>query len=130
MRLIFLSKSVAEQRPDSCATTRCGANAVCNELSSGTVCVCKPLYYGNPYLACHPECVLNQDCPSNKACINNHCENPCVGACGNNAQCQVVNHYPVCMCQQGFTGDPFVSCYVLQPRKYSLELLNNLSCFA
>lgn len=76
-----------------------------------SICVCRQQYYGNPYLACRPECVLNTDCDQSLACINNKCINPCLGVCGVNAQCQIVNHFPVCFCQQDYSGDPFVSCY-------------------
>lgn len=31
--------------------------------------------------------------------------------CGVNAQCQVVNHNPICSCYNGYTGDPFVRCF-------------------
>lgn len=67
-------------------------------------------YFGNPYEGCRPECVLNSDCPENKACINNKCEDPCPGVCGSNAQCQTVNHIPKCSCVFGYIGNPYENC--------------------
>ena len=31
---------------------------------------------GDPLIGCKPECLLNQDCPSDKTCINSKCLNP------------------------------------------------------
>lgn len=59
---------------------------------------------------CKPECIIHSDCPSNQACVNEKCRNPCEGACGIYAQCFVQNHVPVCLCSEGFTGDPFREC--------------------
>jgi hypothetical protein len=98
-------------KPLTCDQVQCGANAVCKKSNGMTICVCRQQYYGNPYLSCRPECVINTDCGQTLACINNKCVNPCLGVCGVNAQCQVVNHFPVCFCQQDYSGDPFVSCY-------------------
>ena len=83
---------------------------MCRTRNDAGSCVCLPDYFGNPYEGCRPECVINTDCPSNKACIRNHCQDPCPGTCGQNAECQVVNHLPSCTCRPGFTGDPFRYC--------------------
>ena len=69
-----------------------------------------PDYFGDPYVACRPECVVNSDCPSNKACQNMHCVDPCPGICGVNAICSVLNHIPTCTCYEGYIGDPFTAC--------------------
>lgn len=58
---------------------------------------------------------MNSDCPYNKACINNKCQDPCYGACGLNAECQVINHYPKCICPIGQTGNPLIACHQPQP---------------
>ena len=99
----------------TCDTVQCGANAFCEDRNGMLTCVCKSEYYGNPYLGCRPECVLNSDCASNLACINNKCQDPCAGACGVGAQCSCVNHVPICFCPPQTTGDPFVSCYPAKP---------------
>ena len=95
---------------DPCNPTPCGDNAVCSQQRSAAACRCIPEYFGDPYVACRPECVINADCPTNKQCRNLHCVDPCPGLCGSNANCQVANHIPVCVCNQGYIGDPFVSC--------------------
>lgn len=69
--------------------------------------------------------LVNEDCNGNKACINNHCVDPCAGTCGINAKCETRNHIPTCYCGVGYTGDPFTSCVVADPRKiiYKTHLL-------
>lgn len=95
-----------------CTPSPCGPNAVCKEQSGAGACLCVGGYFGNPYEGCRPECLVNSDCSSNKACIRNKCFDPCPGTCANNADCQVVNHSPLCTCRQGYTGDPFSQCIV------------------
>ncbi|RZC36330.1 hypothetical protein BDFB_000152 [Asbolus verrucosus] len=55
------------------------------------------------------------------ACINSKCADPCPGTCGQNAQCQVINHLPSCTCNPGYTGDPFRYCN-LPPENTNLKL--------
>lgn len=90
----------------------CGSNAVCREQNGAGACQCLPEYFGNPYEGCRPECIGNSDCPSNRACVRNKCTDPCPGTCGQNADCQVVNHMPSCTCRIGFNGDPYRYCNV------------------
>lgn len=73
------------------------------------VCSCKVGYLGAPP-NCRPECVVQSECPLDKACFNQKCVDPCPGTCGYGARCRVVNHNPICSCPSGFTGDPFTSC--------------------
>lgn len=93
-----------------CSPSPCGANALCKERNNAGSCMCVEGYIGNPYEGCRPECVVNTDCASNMACLNNKCANPCPGSCGANAECQTVNHVPLCTCFTGYTGDPFRYC--------------------
>ena len=96
---------------DPCNPSPCGSNAVCNTRGGAAACQCIPDYFGDPYVACRPECTTNAECPSRLACINLHCKDPCPQAnCGINAQCQVVNHIPNCVCLRGYIGDPFTAC--------------------
>lgn len=67
-------------------------------------------YQGDPYMGCRPECVLNNDCAQNKACINRKCKDPCPGICGQNALCNVYNHIPMCQCPEKMTGNAFIEC--------------------
>lgn len=112
-----------------CVPSPCGSNAICREQNNAGACQCLPEYFGNPYEGCRPECVLNSDCPSSRACIRNKCEDPCPGTCGQNTNCQVVNHLPSCSCLNGYTGDPYRFCNVLlieRKTEYNLSLLTTI----
>lgn len=100
-----------------CVPSPCGANAICREHRNAGSCTCLPEYIGDPYEGCRPECILSSDCPSNRACIRNKCLDPCPGTCGQNSNCQVVNHIPSCICIPGYTGDPFRYCLPAPQRK-------------
>lgn len=92
---------------DPCNPSPCGSNAVCNN----GVCTCMLEYQGDPYVGCRPECVLNSDCPRDKACLRSKCVNPCsLEACARNAICEVVSHIPMCRCPPGFEGSALVQC--------------------
>ena len=101
-----------------CNPSPCGSNAICQERNRAGSCQCIPDYFGDPYVACRPECVVNSDCPSNKACQQLHCIDPCPGTCGVNAICRVQNHIPTCTCIEGYIGDPFTACRRKPIRKY------------
>lgn len=88
---------------DNC---NCGPNAICNN----GICSCLPDFHGDPYAGCRPECVMNTDCPFNKACSNNKCIDPCSETCGYSAVCNVYNHIPMCTCPERTTGDAFIAC--------------------
>ena len=92
---------------DPCDPSPCGSNAICNNGQ----CSCTSEYpMGDPYQACRPECIQNNDCDRNLACIRNKCSDPCVGICGSNALCEVFNHVATCSCPQGMSGNPFFDC--------------------
>lgn len=94
-----------------CYANPCGENALCSERNGIAKCTCIEPYIGDPYTTgCRPECVLNSECPSQLACIKQHCRDPCAGTCGSNAECLVINHLPSCSCINGFIGDPFIGC--------------------
>ncbi|XP_026470785.1 neurogenic locus notch homolog protein 1-like [Ctenocephalides felis] len=59
----------------------------------------------------------SEECRQDQACIDNSCVNPCVNACGTNANCKTVGHNPVCSCPTGYTGDPFTHCRVFNPEE-------------
>ena len=103
---------------DPCNPSPCGSNAVCNSRTRAAACQCIPEYFGDPYVACRPECTINADCPSNKACQNLHCVDPCPGVCGVNANCKVINHNPTCTCNPGYRGDPFTACSLIPQSKF------------
>lgn len=93
-------------KDDPCDPSPCGSNAQC----SNGVCSCLPEYQGDPYRGCRPECVLNSECPRDKACIRSKCVDPCPGTCGQDALCEVMNHIPICSCPNGMAGNAFVQC--------------------
>lgn len=99
---------------DPCNPSPCAANAVCRERNGAGSCTCMPSYYGDPYFNCKPECIQNQECKLNQACVNNKCVDPCLvnGICGMYAECRVVNHIPMCHCIPNYTGNPSIKCYV------------------
>ena len=97
----------------SCPSPQCGPNSVCEVLGPRVVCRCAPGYYGKPP-HCRPECLVSSDCRSDQACIRQKCADPCVGTCGSHATCQMVQHKPVCQCQPGYTGNPFLGCIKIQ----------------
>lgn len=78
-------------------------------------CSCLSNYLGIPP-NCRPECVINSDCTAGLACINEKCQDPCVGACGYQAECKVNQHIPNCACPAGYTGDPFTVCQAIPLR--------------
>lgn len=93
-----------EIKPSPCGL--CAANTLCEN----EICKCLPEYIGDPYVGCRPECTTSNDCSRDKACIRHKCVDPCPGVCGENADCSVVNHIPVCICLTGYSGNAFVSC--------------------
>lgn len=115
--IIFHSPGI-EDETDPCVPSPCGPNSQCRVVSGNPVCSCLPEYTGSPP-SCRPECVVSSDCPSNRACVNQKCVNPCPRPCGQNTNCLVVNHSPICTCKDGNTGNPFTRCFPL-PRKFSL----------
>lgn len=114
--IVFCFLVYREPEVTACQTSPCGINAVCKERNNAGSCSCLPEYYGDPYIECRPECVMNSDCPKTKSCFNQKCVDPCIGVCSSNAECFVVNHSPLCTCLSGYTGNPSVGCYEI-PRR-------------
>lgn len=110
MHIKYKYFAAEEEERDVCQPSPCGPNSQCQNVNSQAVCSCLPQYIGTPP-NCRPECVVNSECNSNLACINQKCKDPCPGTCGTNAQCKVIHHSPICSCGNDFTGDPFVHCF-------------------
>lgn len=108
---------IMHQNP--CVPSPCGSYSECRDVNNLPACSCAPSYIGSPP-NCRPECTINSDCPSNQACLNEKCQDPCPGLCGLSARCSVLNHVPSCTCVEGFSGDPFVNCYPKPPRRKDL----------
>ncbi|XP_033611631.1 stabilin-1 [Cryptotermes secundus] len=99
---------------DPCVPSPCGPNSQCRDIGGAPSCSCLANYMGVPP-NCRPECSINSECPSNRACMREKCRDPCPGSCGAGAQCSVINHTPVCTCPEGYTGDPFTNCFPKPP---------------
>lgn len=102
---------------DPCSS--CGSNTKCDK--SNGKCKCILGYVGDPLSGCRPECILNTECAPTKACVNKKCIDPCANTCGLNAKCSVVNHFTICNCEPGYTGDPFKQCSKIittEPRRF------------
>ncbi|CAB0029718.1 unnamed protein product, partial [Trichogramma brassicae] len=112
-----LKLALPQEPSNPCDSFNCGNNALCTVHEGVPKCTCIPPYIGNPYSGCRPECMMNSDCNSNLACINQHCRDPCQGVCGVNAICEVINHIPSCSCKPGYTGEPFQSCVLEKTRE-------------
>lgn len=109
---IFFSQFLAPEPlvpVNPCVPSPCGANSICRVHDERAVCSCVQGMLGAPP-NCRPECVINSDCPTNRACIQQKCKDPCDGSCGFNAECHVRNHQPVCFCYNGYEGDPYAGC--------------------
>lgn len=118
---IVREPEIVEKPRDVCQPSPCGPNSECQSTGSAPICRCLQGYIGNPP-NCRPECIINPDCPTNQACINNKCRDPCPGSCGTHAECRVISHAVTCTCAQGFTGNPFIQC-VQKQREYNYSLL-------
>lgn len=109
----FVAPPDVKDTGDPCNPSPCGPNAQCQNVNGYSSCSCLPTYIGLPP-SCRPECLINPDCPSDQACINSKCTDPCPGSCAENARCLVVNHAVTCSCASDFTGNPFVQCVELE----------------
>lgn len=94
---------------DPCVPTPCGPFSECINRNGIPSCQCLNTYIGAPP-NCRPDCSVHSECTGNKNCIRNKCKDPCPGLCGLNAICSVFNHVPMCVCIDGYVGDPFVHC--------------------
>lgn len=103
--------TVQNEPPTPCTPNPCGPNSECRAVNGQSVCSCMIGYNGIPP-GCRPECTVSSECATNKACVNQKCVNPCPNHCGIQANCRVINHSPICSCNPGFTGDPFMRCFI------------------
>lgn len=76
------------------------------------------------------KCFGNLDCDTKKSCHLSKCIDPCdAGPCGENADCFVINHRPICACSKRKTGDPFIQCLNLESNLLILFKYNHLPIF-
>ena len=77
--------------------------------------LCTPKQDPIPDLA-EPDCIVDADCPSGRACINEQCRNPCyeLNPCDPTAVCSVVDTVPfrtmICSCRTGWVPETDRSC--------------------
>lgn len=88
-------------------TFKCKGNKKCEVQGHRPTCVCKNGFIVNDHgeIACAPdkiECNNDEQCPSNKACLQGQCQNPCTASekspCPAEKSCEVLNHKPICIC--------------------------------
>lgn len=123
--LLFINLKYHHTEPvvqNPCNPSPCGPNSQCQTVNGLAVCTCVVGYLGSPP-SCRPECAVSTDCPRSQACTNQKCIDPCVGICGLQAQCQVINHSPICSCPASFTGDPFIRCLPERKKNFSPKQL-------
>ncbi|XP_054257009.1 rh5-interacting protein-like [Macrosteles quadrilineatus] len=93
----------------------CGINTVCRVVNHRPMCACLKGFSYSIGKGCLPEripeCQTHSHCPEDRSCRLQKCVDPCEdGVCGNNTECHVKNHYPVCSCKVGYKGDAFNEC--------------------
>lgn len=137
-----LDRACYNQRCRDPCIDACGVGAICNVINHKAVCSCPTDYYGSPYTECirriqeqpvevapRPECYSDNECTNDKACLNQRCINPCSehNVCGQNSECYVQLHRPLCVCKSGFTGNAQSYCYEVGCRSDS-DCPAQLSC--
>lgn len=123
----------------ACRVDHCGINAQCLSTGHRSICSCAPGYEGNPHIECSPmpktptnipvvECYNNDDCTTDRSCLNGACINPCSSdsPCGRGAFCHTNDHQPICTCPIGYTGSPLIRC--LPPAESTVGCKSNSEC--
>lgn len=96
---------------DPCRYTQCGTGATCVVVGGKARCRCPPGYFGDSLVRCErPQCTSDSECPSQLACRNLRCQNPC--SCATDALCTVTAHVPTCRCPPGYIGNPHQTCSI------------------
>lgn len=96
-----------------CNPLSCVSGAVCLGIQHKPVCECPPGTRGSPASGCRAAgCSSIDDCPSEMACFNGICKNPCslANVCDPSQECKPFNHTVECVCPPGFEGTPGVAC--------------------
>lgn len=110
----------------------CGQGAFCHAENHKSICRCPVGYNGNPEISCTTPleptagCRSNTECSLTESCVNERCISPC--SCGQNADCFVSNHHPVCTCKPGYSGNPQFGCFKLGCDSDS-ECSNDKTCY-
>ena len=111
---------ISDQCVPPCATMDpCADTALCSVVNTSPMrtmtCNCPEDMVPDSLGGCVPiqvagtvGCAASSDCPSDQACVNGRCQDPC--DCGPNADCRVVNHRAICACRAGYSGNPNIFC--------------------
>ncbi|KAK7075250.1 hypothetical protein SK128_022664 [Halocaridina rubra] len=102
----------------------CGAGASCSVINHHPVCHCQPSYAGDPEIGCFKiNCQSDRDCLNSEVCTKFYCEDPCLkdNSCPESAICVSSNHRSQCHCPPGSSGNPDISCKVM-------ECITDLDC--
>jgi len=100
---VSCSKSSSCDCGETCVQGRCRLQCNAdNQCPQGQMC---------RQNTCVAGCRSSVDCAVEEACLNGRCSNPCKNnTCGSNAECRVSDHRPVCLCPNGFGGNPTSEC--------------------
>ncbi|CAG2055426.1 unnamed protein product, partial [Timema podura] len=97
--------------PNDCACGEACANGKCRIKCSGAIACEQGHICENT--VCVAGCRTQNDCPNDRACVNSQCRDPCTAGespCGENALCRVSEHRAVCLCPDGYQGEPSRAC--------------------
>ncbi|XP_046661270.1 adhesion G protein-coupled receptor E1-like [Homalodisca vitripennis] len=122
-------KECRDQRCEDACKDACGPNSICKGIKHRPICSCISGYFWKPLIGCQiKNCTMNSDCPEEKACINEHCEDPCKDACGLNTICKVIKHRPICSCSPEHVWDPLIGCQEIKECAIDEDCPSNHTC--
>ncbi|KAJ8954751.1 hypothetical protein NQ318_011446 [Aromia moschata] len=114
-----------------CEEDVCADTATCVGEQHQPKCRCPAGTSGNPYVQCigllpppepEPSCRSDSDCPSQQACINLYCVNPCASGhvCTQDQECRVLDTLPLrtvmCQCPADTVVDASGRCVQIKIR--------------
>lgn len=118
----------------ACDNRPCAPNTMCSTNKHKRICSCLPHSKGDPYnhgcdqLYSGPYCDNDAECADHQICVEKICVNACdhQSLCGTNTSCVAENHFSICRCLPGLTGDPYGrGC---AERSADLYCYDNLHC--
>lgn len=113
---------------DACSELKpCSGNSRCSVSDSipfrTLLCRCPEGFIPEEGGTCKPaqlssqSCFTDNDCNDKESCVNRICRNPC--NCGQNAECFIRDHRPICSCRDGYDGNPYRICRIVGCRSDS-----------
>merc|ERR1712083_957178 len=106
------------EKPDPCNPNPCGPGAVPLQQGDSCSCECPAGTVGDPYQGCiRGECMVDDDCSLQTACLQHHCIDPCTtGTCSAADFCRVMIHRPICGFNERPTPPPIEDNFVIGER--------------